>query len=196
MRVLERYYLRLDGQIVTENDRTAGNVLVASPGDEIPDAIAAAAGFNRPAAKREGFIKTVGVHLRHSNSTGAIKIEIPQRSLLLDVFVICTEAAAGTTTRPNQDFGEKDGDADGILDGLGQLHVCDVPSTNVELTPDFLGRGALLTSDLNEGPLRTKITKYYPIGVTLQNTCNSPGDGTPAGEWDIYIMYIELPEVI
>jgi len=134
-------------------------------------------------------IQVKSIHVKHDDASGTKRIDLPPRTIIQDVYVQCTEAAAGS---PNVDFGEFGGDTDGIMDGLGQPEICDLTSNVFDTTPDFKGRGALITSTNNDDNQRIKARRYYPNGVTLTNTLNSAGT---AGEWTIHVLYIILPEI-
>jgi hypothetical protein len=196
IRATARLYLTADSALVTEND-PAGRTLYCNPGDEISDADLVtykayfeSFGWIGAEAAKEAAMSIKSVQVKHDDASGAVVLELPPRAIIQDVFVICTEAAAGS---PDVDFGEFGGDTDGLLDGLGTALVCDTLTAGIDTSADFKGRGALITSTVNEDNQRTKTRRYYPNGVTLTNVCNSAGT---AGEWKIFIMYIVLPEII
>lgn len=128
------------------------------------------------------------IRISHDDATGSKSLVLPARTLIQDVFIRCVEDAAGD---PDIDFGEIGGDTDGILDGIGQPNRSQTIGEGVDTSPEFLGRGELITQwDSNDTP--HKATKYYASAITLSNTCNSAGT---AGVWDIYIMWVALPSV-
>lgn len=195
IRATGRLYLTAAGALVTEND-PSGRTLYCNKGDVISDADLVtykayfeSFGWIGAEALKNATADVKSVHIKHDDASGKMKIELPPRAIIQDIFVQCTEAAAGS---PDVDFGEFGGDTDGILDGLGTALTFDTVTDDIDTSADFKGRGALITSTINEDNQRTKTRRYYPNGVTLTNVCNSAGT---AGEWDIHILYIVLPEI-
>lgn len=195
IRAKEILYLTSGGALVREND-PAGRTLYCKPGDIISDADVStyrvyfeAFGWIELAVTKEVSIQIAGVKIRHDDDAGAVRIDLPSRSLIIDVFARCTEAATGS---PDIDFGEFGSDTDGLLDGIGQSGICDTEGSEIE-SPYFKGRGELITTPIEEDDHRIPVKKYYPAGVSFTNDCNSAGT---AGEWLVYIMYVVLPEVM
>jgi len=195
MRALDRLYLTVGGELVNGDNHT-GATLYCKPGDEISAADIVtyratfeALGWIQLTKLEPGFVNVVSLKIRHDDATDTRQFSLPARSIILDIFVRCTENAAGD---PDIDFGEYGGDRDGLLDGIGQDGVCDLTTSEVDTTGDFKGRGEMLTSVNNEHNARTKILKYFSSNALLTNTCNSAGT---AGEWVVTIMYITLPEI-
>jgi len=195
IRATERLYLTAASALVREGN-VNGRTLYCNPGDVISDADLVtyktyfeAFGWIPLSGAKEATMSIASVRVRHDDATGSVTLVLPPRSVLQDLLVICTEAAAGS---PDVDFGEFGGDTDGLLDGLGQSGICDVVAASIDTGPDFKGRGALITSMVNEDSDRTKVRKHYANGVTFFNTCNSAGT---AGEWTIHVMYLVLPEL-
>ena len=193
IRATERLYLTAGGALVHEND-AAGRTLYCQPGDVISDADLVtyrayfeAFGWIALAAAKEASVNIASVKMRHDDATGAVTLILPPGSMVQDLFVVCREAAAGS---PDVDFGEFGGDTDGLLDGLGQPGICDALTGSIDTSADFKGRGALITSTVNEDSERTKVRKHYASGVTFGNTRNSAGT---AGEWTIHVLYLVLP---
>jgi len=137
---------------------------------------------------KEAKINISSVHIRHDDETGAARMVLPDKSLVLDIFVECTEDAAGD---PDIDFGEFGGDTDGIIDGLGTSGICDTTDSNLDTAPDYKGLGVYLISLINQNDTRVKKRKYYSKSVMFENVCNSAGT---AGEWNVHVMYIILPD--
>lgn len=195
IRAPERLYFKSDGSTLVREGDAAAVTLYCKRGDIISDADVStyktyfeAFGWLPLEADKEAAMSIVSAHIRHDDATGSVTIEIPPRSVIQDIYVRCTEDAAGG---PDIDFGELIGDSDGILDGLGQSGICDTVAVAMDTTANFKGRGALI-SVFNEDSQRIKTRKFYLSGMTLTNTCNSAGT---AGEWDIHVMYVILPEV-
>jgi hypothetical protein len=195
IRATARLYLTAAGAIVSEND-PSGRTLYCKPGDVISDADLVtyksyfeAFGWIGTEALKNATVDIKSVHIKHDDASGDCKIDLPSRAIIEDLFVRCTEAAVGS---PDVDFGEFGGDTDGLLDGLGTPLIFDAVTSDIDTSANFNGRGELITSTANSESLRTKTRRYYPNGVTLTNVCNSAGT---AGEWDVFILYIILPEM-
>jgi hypothetical protein len=192
----ERLYLTAGGVLVQESNHT-GRTVYCEPGDLISSADCLtyktqleAFGWIKFAGSEESHIEVQSARVRHDDATGARQIVLPARSQVVDVYVTCTEAAAGS---PDMDFGEIAGDTDGLIDGLGTPNICDVLASTLEASPDFRGRGALVTNAENKDSGRIKAQKYYSSGQIFANKNNASGK---AGEWIISIAYVVLPEVV
>lgn len=133
-------------------------------------------------------IQIVGIHVSHSDGSGSRSLTLPARSIILDAFAICTETAAGS---PSISFGTAS-DPDGLLSGLGEETIADTSGDVLDDVTSWGGRGDYIIKTTNEEDLRTKTTKYNAAATTYLNYQGSAGT---AGEWDIYIMYVLLPEI-
>jgi hypothetical protein len=132
-------------------------------------------------------LKLVGIHVSHDDASGSRSLTLPARSLILDAFAICTESAAGS---PSMDFGTS-ADTDGVFSGIGEVDICDMVGDLLEDTVEYQGRGAFMMKE-NEEDLGMKKTKFNSAAATYLNTQASEGT---AGEWDLYILYVVLPEI-
>ncbi len=197
MRAKERLYFKADGTTLVREGNAEARKLYCNPGDEISAAditsyrsyFESFGWLSQTQGPIQGYVTFESVHVKHDDASETKTITLPKNSIIQDIFVQCTEAAAGS---PDIDFGELGGDTDGILDGLGTAGILDTVAFVQDTSADFKGRGALITSTVNENNIRQKVRKAYPDGVTFTNTKNSAGT---AGEWDIHIMYLVLPEL-
>lgn len=133
-------------------------------------------------------IKIVGIHVAHNDATGARSLTLPARSLILDAFAVCTESAAGS---PSMGFGTV-ADPDGLFSGLGCVDTADTAGDVLEDAVEYKGRGDYLVKVNNEEDLKAKATKFNSAATVYLNSQVSAGT---AGEWDLYILYVILPEI-